>query len=272
MDCTRCMELISARLDDPLTPEEEQARRAHLAHCPACRAVEGQLAALHGAFVELEDLSAPDDFVQRVLTRIQAETRPSPLPLRRSIFKTWGRSLAGLAACALLCIGLYRADLLPGSDNGASTPTAALYSMESEGSEPMPDPSNNVPAPALVPEAPRSRACEEQALPSPAAADTDAQETLDKSVIYAESAPEEYAFASTPAPSLTLSRLPDGWEEILSLEDALPARPEELARYSVTREQANALFALSQNQDITASLSAPLDTDAQWTVILASEG
>ena len=63
MPCDRFTELLSARLDGALTPEEERELEEHLAACPDCRAVGAQLSALQGAFPELEEAdAAPEGF------------------------------------------------------------------------------------------------------------------------------------------------------------------------------------------------------------------
>ena len=43
MEHDRCLELLSARLDGPLTGGEERELEDHLAHCPDCRALAEQL-------------------------------------------------------------------------------------------------------------------------------------------------------------------------------------------------------------------------------------
>ena len=106
MACDRFWELISARLDGALSQEEERELEEHLAVCPECRAVGAQLAALQGTFPELEDISAPEGFARGVMDRIRAEARPKVIPLfKRPQFRT----LAGLAACLVLVVGLYSA-------------------------------------------------------------------------------------------------------------------------------------------------------------------
>ncbi len=106
MDCDKYLELFSARLDGALAETEERELEAHLAACPDCRAAGAQLAALQGAFPELEDIEAPEGFARGVMDRIREETSPKVLPLfKRPQF----RALAGLAACAALVVGLYGA-------------------------------------------------------------------------------------------------------------------------------------------------------------------
>lgn len=108
MPCDRFTELLSARLDGALTPEEERELEEHLAACPDCRAVGAQLSALQGAFPELEEAdAAPEGFARGVMERIRTEKSPQkviPLFKRPQI-----RALAGLAACLVLVAGLYGA-------------------------------------------------------------------------------------------------------------------------------------------------------------------
>lgn len=106
MECDKYLELLSARLDGPLAPEEEQALEAHLSRCPACRAAGAQLAALQEAFPELEEVPAPEGFARGVMDRIRALEGPKVIPLWK---RPQVRALAGLAACLVLVVGVYGA-------------------------------------------------------------------------------------------------------------------------------------------------------------------
>ena len=119
--CERFLPLLSARLDGELSREEERELREHLEQCPACRALWEELSAVHDAFPALEQLSAPPGFAQGVMDRIRArEERPKVIPLFR---RPALRAAAGLAACVVLCLGIYQTGLLsPVGDN------TALYS------------------------------------------------------------------------------------------------------------------------------------------------
>lgn len=108
MECDKYWELLSARLDGFLSAEEEGELDAHLAVCPDCRAAGAQLAALQGAFAELEEVEAPEGFARGVMDRIRAEEKPKVAPLFK---RPQVRALAGLAACVALAIGLYGAAL-----------------------------------------------------------------------------------------------------------------------------------------------------------------
>lgn len=115
MACQRYYELISQRLDGELTEDEQQELESHLAVCPSCRALDQQLSGLHEDFFDLEEVPAPEGFAQGVMDRIRTEESKKVIPLfRRPQFK----AAAGLAACLVLCAGLYGAGQLdlPGQD------------------------------------------------------------------------------------------------------------------------------------------------------------
>lgn len=109
MACQRYYELISQRLDGELSQEEERELESHLRICPGCRALAEQLSGLHEEFSTLEEVPAPEGFARGVMNRIQAEDRKKVVPLfKRPQFK----AAAGLAACLILCAGLYGAGQL----------------------------------------------------------------------------------------------------------------------------------------------------------------
>lgn len=106
--CENFIDLISARLDGMTSQTEERALDEHLSLCPECRGLERRLQAIHAAFPELEEFPAPAELCANVMAEIRNEKKPVPL-LRRPGF----RVLAGMAACAALCLGLYRGQMRP---------------------------------------------------------------------------------------------------------------------------------------------------------------
>lgn len=114
ISCERAWELLSRQLDEPLSPQEEQELEEHLAACPSCRKDQEELAQMKEALQDLEEVQAPADFTRHVMGQVRAEAQEKPkvVPLRR---RPQVRALAGLAACALLCIGIYR--VLPQGSN-----------------------------------------------------------------------------------------------------------------------------------------------------------
>ena len=107
ISCERAWELLSQQLDEPLSPQEKQELEEHLAACPSCRKDKEELEQLDQALRNLGEIQAPADFTQRVMAQVQQQTQSKPkvIPLWR---RPQVRALAGLAACALLCIGIYR--------------------------------------------------------------------------------------------------------------------------------------------------------------------
>ena len=106
ISCERAWELLSQQLDEPLSPQEKQELEEHLAACPSCRKDKEELEQLDQALRNLGEIQAPADFTQRVMAQVQqTQSKPKVIPLwcRPQV-----RALAGLAACALLCIGIYR--------------------------------------------------------------------------------------------------------------------------------------------------------------------
>lgn len=106
ISCERAWELLSQQLDEPLSPQEKQQLEEHLAACPSCRKDKEELEQLDQALRNLGEIQAPADFTQRVMAQVQqTQSKPKVIPLWR---RPQVRALAGLAACALLCIGIYR--------------------------------------------------------------------------------------------------------------------------------------------------------------------
>ena len=106
ISCERAWELLSQQLDEPLSPQEKQELEEHLAACPSCRKDKEELAQMDQALRNLGEIQAPADFTQRVMAQVQqTQSKPKVIPLWR---RPQVRALAGLAACALLCIGIYR--------------------------------------------------------------------------------------------------------------------------------------------------------------------
>lgn len=166
MTCEKAALLLSARLDGELTESEEAALTDHLAQCPECRAIAAQLEELRSAMAGMEDISAPADFTRRVMDSLGEQEKPRKVvPLfRRPQFK----ALTGLAACALLCVGLYSTfqhrDIQPATmSTGAQKLAPSVNTQTAEpkktqvperrspaqNTEPQPDPQKIAPKPSV---------------------------------------------------------------------------------------------------------------------------
>ncbi len=118
-DCACYEALLSQSLDGPLSPGEQSALDAHLAQCPKCRELAGQLAQLREGFSAWADEEPPAELLAGVMERVRGEQRPKVVPLWR---RPQVRALAGLAACAAVCIGLWGA-LTRGAGGGSDVMT-----------------------------------------------------------------------------------------------------------------------------------------------------
>lgn len=75
MDCNQALALISQRLDDHLTLEQEQALARHLAGCPACQRVAGFMVDLDGVLTEAPTIAAPKGLSDAVMVRVSRRAR-----------------------------------------------------------------------------------------------------------------------------------------------------------------------------------------------------
>jgi len=129
VSCEYYIELLSAGLDEQLTQEQERELADHLVSCPACRELGPQLAAAHAAFAGLEELEAPEGFARGVMDRIRAEeSRKKIVPLFR---RPQVRALGGLAACAVLCVGIFGGGMVRSDSKKEAMAPAAEAPMAS---------------------------------------------------------------------------------------------------------------------------------------------
>lgn len=100
LSCDEALELISTRLDGPLTQEETARLEEHLSACPACRTLAEDLKELHE---ELPQLAAqpPAGLKEGVMDQIHT-SKVTPFQSKKRQWR-W-RSLASLAAVAALVL------------------------------------------------------------------------------------------------------------------------------------------------------------------------
>ncbi len=111
-NCEFYLELMSQSLDGELSQQAHQALKEHLNQCADCRFLYQQLQEVHCQLSSLEKQEVPEGFAQGVMDRVrtleQQSTQPKIIPLlKRPQF----RALGSIAACALLCLGIWRMDL-----------------------------------------------------------------------------------------------------------------------------------------------------------------
>lgn len=257
MSCDRYLELLSARLDGALTEDEERELEAHLAACPACRAAGAQLAALQGAFDELEDAEAPEGFARGVMDRVRAaEAEKKVVPLfRRPRF----RALAGLAACAVLAVGLYGAVQQKQARDGVEDWNVMIHSFNRDAVTGYAD-GSDAPMPAACPTDQEAPASEEREY----SADREMQKAAAQgdAVLYDGAA----AVPMSDTRILTLERMPKGGWELIPPE--APVSPEGMY---VTRELLEQVEQLAIEQGITASVTSGAEEAKEFVIIVLEE-
>lgn len=125
MDCTRYEERMSAALDGELSARERQELDEHLAQCPACAALFGELSAQCSALREL-DCPFPDGLHDRIMDGLPEQGKA---PVRKiALWRRWGAA----AACLVLVIAAAR--LLP-AISGVPVPTSGSSGPVADGVE-----------------------------------------------------------------------------------------------------------------------------------------
>lgn len=126
MNCENVFELISASLDGELTEAEEAQLREHLAQCPACRALQEELAGLRENTQAALDAAAPAELKTAVLENLPAQKKPAGKVI---YWKRWGAMAAAVALVALAAWQLPRfvfdpVDISPAAGESAAEVTA----------------------------------------------------------------------------------------------------------------------------------------------------
>ena len=126
--CERFIDLLSQSLDGPLPLEEHQALQQHLEQCPECRLLSQQFLEIREEFHSWEDQEVPEGFTAGVMDRIRAaEENNKVIPIRKHRrFKTFG----SIAACALICLGLWRTGAPEANQDAAFAPAASAPAAE----------------------------------------------------------------------------------------------------------------------------------------------
>lgn len=152
--CEEILELLSARLDGPLTAGEERFLERHLDGCSACRALAEDLEALHAVMPELEE-APPPGIKEAVMARIKAEVgEPIPLPVKRTPVRRWQAWGAAAAVVLLVAAGGFG---LPGGMGGSGGNAGTMMSLASPEAAPSsipPSIPSSIPSPVPAPSSP----------------------------------------------------------------------------------------------------------------------
>ena len=152
--------LMNLLLDDMLPSEESRPLQEHLKECQACRSRYEQLCAMKEALAAMEE-PVPEglhgqilDYVEKNCPESAPTVSAAPVPFYR---KRWYRTLAGVAACAVIAVAAAR--FMPGMDfvsmdNAAPemSPQTPVAVAPSESPAPAPTtPAMDLPAPPKTP-------------------------------------------------------------------------------------------------------------------------
>lgn len=118
--CEHWEELLSARLDGPLTQEEARQLEDHLAACPRCRQYARELEETQKA-LQAWAAEPPPAVAAAILDAVRKEPRPAKRPRR-----AW----MSLAAAAVLALVIWGAVQLPGLGKSAESAASDSAVME----------------------------------------------------------------------------------------------------------------------------------------------
>lgn len=111
--CTNYLELMNLVIDGQSSKEEDQELLQHVLLCPQCRSELAQLWEIHQTFSDWEEQEVPEGFAHGIIEKIRSEEAaavpPSTAPkrLQTKAIPFW-KPLAAVAACAAVCVGLWR--------------------------------------------------------------------------------------------------------------------------------------------------------------------
>ena len=268
MACDKYLELLALRLDGPLSVEEERALEFHLNACPDCRAAGAQLAALQGAFPELEETPAPEGFTQGVMDRIRAEEKPKVIPLFK---RPQVRALAGLAACLVLVVGLYGASRPHNLDKTEKMDVTARSFNRNASVEDGEGPLVN--ATLVGPDSEEVPQIAAYAAPEPAQADASGGTTE-------KAAPNPAAEGLEGTRSLvngttTLERMPEGAAELIPPETAVSPTDDQQGSiyWNLPLEILDQIERLAQEQGIgvTAERCSAPEAEVQYNLMILQQ-
>jgi len=122
MRCRTASRLVLRSFDAPLAPEQKEGLDAHLAACPACRALRSRTALIRSRLAEAAPPEPLPYFYERLRARIDENIRPEPATV-------WVRWSVRAVPISLLLIGFFVGAIVflsPAVDEEMSPPEALL--------------------------------------------------------------------------------------------------------------------------------------------------
>ena len=231
--CDEVLDLISLRLDGELDGDQERVLAEHLASCPECSALAGDLA-LHAAMPGMNE-EPPAFIMEKVMARIGAATaEPVPFPAKKSHSRQWHAWGAAAAAVVVVATGIFA--LRGGVGGGAPSQDVTTMSVN----EALPST-----APSMAAKEAGAMPAESLPAPQPSAAPAEAETGAGEADGRGETAVRNAPFAMEPPAATPPAPMPDA--NLLQGASLPPVSPltvcgaaEKLyrARYAETRPDA----------------------------------
>lgn len=128
--------LLSAQLDNQLSPQEAGTLEEHLATCPHCRALQAELALIHQEAGRLT-WEPPASLTENMMAQVRREPRAvTPLLSSRS-HRRWTRFLASAAVLALIVAGASYGGLFSNRGKQAAPETISTQGSNDHASLPQ---------------------------------------------------------------------------------------------------------------------------------------
>lgn len=106
MDCSYYEELLSARRDGELTPDEAMTLEKHLRECPVCRKTAQIIDAVGGVVASLEKMPLPGKIEEAIVSGVRRERAASIENGRQPRYYRIPRPVAWAAVVLMLILGI----------------------------------------------------------------------------------------------------------------------------------------------------------------------
>ena len=124
MMCKEYEARINALIDDELDASERIEVLEHIAQCPACKAYWEDLLSMRD-MLRGQECSTPVGFSDAVMARVRVTKQDKATEKKVLRFPQWKRFAALAACCAVVALGVWAADFMPGVEAGSMNMSAS---------------------------------------------------------------------------------------------------------------------------------------------------
>lgn len=275
--CQEYAALLDPFVDEELSPEEAARVRAHLKVCGGCRSYVDAALAMREAFPDPEDIDVPEDFADRVMDAVRAESTAGTRDVFRRRSIPWKKALLPIAACLAVAVAVGQLPRL-GASTSTADAAACQTSIASASNESIAE------SPAAAEDAFRAES-------APAESGDSSAERHQAPYPYATADNSAVSFASGADDGLSrqsekivgaealwdlsgeyrswtqVSLTPEQTERLLSAY-AAESQPDGGVRYVLTAEQFDAVVAALNAEGIQLEIHQQEDTDSEFCCLL----